>query len=279
MKIFVRFLIVLSALFLIGIVLVLFALYNSNTEQQEVLNEKTFGLAFHAIDISADNVQIDFLPSDNDTTRITLTGSSDDYTLNTDILGKRLIVSVEDQSQFFSFNFRHSYSLQVYIPASGVESLAVDSKNGALQANGIKAAEMSLETDNGRITVESVECDVVIVETNNGAIEVSDIDADIRARSSNGRIVFSEVSGELRAQTNNGRIELAAETLDFPVNFETNNGRIEIHTETEPANVRIQARVDNGSLDIYGNDSDQVRFGNGGALIKLVSKNGRIIVD
>lgn len=279
MKIFVRFLIVISALFLIGIFVVLFAIYNSNTQQQEVLNEKTFGMAFHAIDISADNAQIDFLPSDNDTTRITLTGSSDDFTLKTDILGKRLIVSVEDQSRFFSFNFRHSYSLQVYIPASGIDVLSADSKNGAIQANDIQATELSLEADNGRITVESIESNVIIVETNNGAIEITDIKADIRARSSNGRIVFSEVSGELRAQTNNGRIELAAETLDFPVNFETNNGRIEIHTETEPTNVRIQARVDNGSLAIYGNDSDQVRFGNGGALIKLVSKNGRIIVD
>jgi len=60
------------------------------------------------------------------------------------------------------------------------------------------------------------------------------------------------VSGELEAQANNGRIELETDTLDFPVDFDTDNGRIEIRTETEPANARIEARVDNGSIDIYG---------------------------
>lgn len=279
MKVFVKFLIILLALCVIGVFVVLFAINNSNTAKEEVLKEKTFGMQFNAIDISVGNARIDFLPSDNDTTRVTLVGNSDDYTLNTDILGKRLIVSVEEPSRFLSFGFRHSYSLQVHIPAIGIDSLTADSRNGAIQANEIAADEISLEADNGRITIESVNSNVVIVETSNGAIEMTGVQADISARSSNGRIAFNDVSGKLDAQTNNGRIELIAATLDFPVNFKTNNGRIEIHTEKEPTNVRIQARVDNGSLDIFGNDSDQVRFGNGGALIKLVSKNGRIIVD
>ncbi len=279
MKIFVRFLIVLSALSLIAAFAILFSIYNSDAVQQDVVKEKTFGLEFAGIDITANNVRIDLLPSENNTTRIKLTGDSDNLTLNTDILGKRLIVSVEEQSRFFSFGLSRSHLLQVYIPADGIGSLAIDSRNGAIHAGQIQATDILLEADNGRITIEAVETDIIHVETVNGVIEITDIDADITARSSNGRILIRDVFGDLRAQTNNGRIELTVTTLDFPIDLKTNNGRIEIHTEKEPINARIQARVDNGRLDIFGRDSDQVNFGRDGVLIKLASKNGSIILD
>jgi hypothetical protein len=59
----------------------------------------------------------------------------------------------------------------------------------------------------------------------------------------------------LQTKANNGGIKLITGTLDFPVDFEMNIGRIEIHIENEPANARIQVRVDNGSIDVYGRDS------------------------
>lgn len=279
MKTFVRFLVILSALSLIVFFAILFTLYNSGAAKREVVKEKTFGIEFNAIDIAVENVHVDFLPSKYDTTRIKLIGDSENLTLNTTISGNRLLISIEEQSRFLSFGFTPAYSLQVYIPASGIGSISVDSRNGTIQASKIKAAEMSLEAENGRITVEEVDSDVIHVETVNGIIELTRIDAAITARSSNGRIRFSDVFGDLTAQTTNGRIELATDTLNFPIDFKTNNGRIEIHTENEPANASIQAHVDNGRLDIFGQNSDQVSFGNNGVLIKLSSKNGRIIVD
>lgn len=279
MKTFVKVLIIATALFLIGVIAVLYAIYNSDPAQQDVLEEKTFGAEIEDMEIMIENSRVDFLPSNDSTSRIVLTGNNDDFTLRTDISGGRLVIEVKDRSRFFVFGFNRSYSLQVYVPADGLASLTVDSNNGTVQAKDIQAAELLLEADNGRIELEAVESETVNIETANGAIDLTNMDADMIVRSSNGRIIFTDVSGELKAKANNGRIELTADTLDFPVDFETTNGRIEIHTKNEPANARIQARVDNGSIDVFGRDSGQVSFGSGEVLIKLVSKNGRIVVE
>lgn len=279
MKTLIKVLLIATALFLIGAIAILYAIYNSDSAEQEVLEEKTFDAEIEDMEIIVENSRVDFLPSNDGTSRIVLTGNSDDFILKTDISGGRLFIEVEDRSRFFVFGFHRSYSLQVYVPEEGLESLTVDSNNGTIQAQGIRAAELSLEADNGRIDLEAVESDVVNIETANGAIDLAKMDADMTVRSSNGRIIFTDVSGELQAKANNGRIELTTDTLDFPVDFETNNGRIEIHTKNEPANARLQARVENGRLEVFGRNSGQVSYGSGDVLIKLATKNGRIVVD
>lgn len=279
MKIFVRILIIVTVLFLIGVVAVLYAIYSSDPAQQEVLEEKTFNEEIESMEITVENSRVDFLPSNDGTSRIVLTGNSDDFTLETNVSGGRLAIEVEDRSGFFAFGFNRSSTLQVYVPVNGLASLAADSINGAIDAKDIQAAELSLEANNGRIEVEAVESDKVDVETANGRIKLTNIEADMTVRASNGRIMFTDVSGELQAEANNGRIDLTADTLDFPIDFETNNGRIEIHTKNEPTNARIEARVDNGSIDVYGQDSGEVSFGSGSVLINLVSNNGRIVVE
>lgn len=279
MKTFVKILIITTALVLIAAIAVLYAIYNSDAGEQQVLEEQTFGAEIRDMEITVENSRVDFLQSNDDTSRIVLTGNSDDFTLKTNIIGGRLTIEVEDQSRFFVFGFHRSYSLQIYVPANGLASLAVESDNGTIQAKDIQAAELSLEADNGRIELDTVESDKVNIETANGAIDLTSMDADMTVRSSNGRIIFRDVSGTLQAKANNGRIELTTGTLDFPVDFETNNGRIEIRTENEPTNARIQALADNGTIEVFGRDSGQVSFGSGEVLIKLVTKNGRISVE
>ena len=279
MKTFVRVLIIITVLFLVGVIAVLYAIYRSDPEQQEVLEEKTFDEEIEDMEVIVENSRVDFLPSDDGTFRIVLTGNSDDFTLETDVSDGRLTVEIEDRSRFFMFDFNRSSSLQVYVPANGLASLSVDSTNGAIDAQDIQAAELSLEANNGSIQLEAIESEIVEVETANGRIELTSMEADITVRASNGRINLTDVSGEVQAKANNGRIELVVDTLDFPVDFETNNGHIEIQTENKPANARIEASVDNGSIDVYGQDSGEVSFGSGEVLINLVSNNGRIVVE
>ncbi|WP_422122423.1 DUF4097 family beta strand repeat-containing protein [Planococcus sp. X10-3] len=279
MKIFVRVLIIVTVLIVIGVIAVLYAIYNSDSGQQDVQDEQTFDEEIEDVEIEVDNARVEILPSDDDTTRITMTGNNDDFTLETDISGSRLQIEVEDRSPFFNFGFNRSYSLQVYIPENGLASLTVNSDNGAIHAENIGADEISIEADNGRIELEAVDSDTVNIETDNGRIELRDMDANISTRSSNGRIIFTGVSGELLARANNGRIELTTVILDSPVDFETDNGSIEIRTVNEPDNARIEADIDNGSINLYGQDTRQLSFGNGDVLIRLVSNNGRIVVE
>ncbi|HSI68262.1 MAG TPA: DUF4097 family beta strand repeat-containing protein [Planococcus sp. (in: firmicutes)] len=279
MKILERVLIIAIFFFLVATLIVLYFIYTADPARQEVLEERTFEEDIEDMGITVENSRVEFLPSTDGTTRIVLTGNSDDFTLNTDLSGVRLEIEVEDRSRFFGFGLNRSSSLQVYMPENGLASLSANSDNGALQARDIQVYDLTFEAKNGRIELEAVESERIHVETANGRIEMTRIDADISVRASNGRIIFTDVSGELQARANNGRIDMAVDTLDFPVNLETNNGHIEIRTETEPANARIESRVDNGSIDIYGRDSEEVRFGNGDVLIELNSNNGRIVVE
>ncbi|HSI67234.1 MAG TPA: DUF4097 family beta strand repeat-containing protein [Planococcus sp. (in: firmicutes)] len=270
---------ILLILILLGVIAVMLSIYNSEPAQQDVLDEQTFEEEVEEMQISTQNSRVDFLPSTDGTSRVVLTGNSDDFTLTADLSDGRLEIEIEDRSRFFNFDFSRSYSLQVYVPENGLASLSADSDNGAIQAVNIQADELALEADNGRIELQNVESERVHVQTDNGRIELTGMDAEIIARSSNGRITFTDVSGSLQAQASNGRIELTTATLDFPVDFETNNGRIEIRTDSEPTNARIQARVDNGNIDVYGQESEEVLFGDGDALIRLTSNNGSIVVQ
>ncbi|ANU11936.1 hypothetical protein A1A1_13557 [Planococcus antarcticus DSM 14505] len=279
MKTLVRILIVAAVLLLIGAMAAFYTIYNSDSLQQDVLEEKTFNEPIDEMEITVENSRIEFLPSNDDTARIVVVGNDDNFALKTDVSGGRLVIEVEDTNWFFLFDFNQSYSLQVYVPANGLASLSADSDDGRIQANDIGATELSFQADNGRISLEAVESEMVDVETDNGRIELTNMAADMTLHSSNGRIIFTDVSGELQAKTNNGRIELNAETLDFPVDLETDNGRIEIYTQNEPENARIEAHVDNGSTDVFGRDSRDVSFGSGDVLIRLDSDNGSIFVE
>ncbi|WP_147804729.1 DUF4097 family beta strand repeat-containing protein [Alkalicoccus halolimnae] len=279
MNISVRILLIVISFLLIGAAGVLYAIDNYEPAQQEVLEERTLNEEIGEMEITVENSRVEFLPSTDDTSRIVLAGSSDDFTLRTEVSETRLEIEVEDRSQFFIFDFNRSSLLQVYVPEDGLDSLSAVSDNGAIQVEGILTEELTLEADNGRIELESVESESVDAETNNGRIELTDIEADMSVRTSNGRIIFTDVSGELQVRADNGRIDLTVGTLNFPVDLETNNGRIEIQTESEPANARIEARVDNGRIDVYGRNNEETIFGDGDVQIQLVSSNGRIVVE
>lgn len=278
MKTLVRILITVIVLFLIVVSAVLYAIYSSDPAQQEVLEEKTFNEEIESMDIQVENSRVDIVPSTDNTVRVVLTGSEDEVRLQTDVSGNRLNIEVEDRFRFFIFGGNQSHSLQVYVPAEGLDLLTVESDNGTILAKDIGASEVSLEADNGRIALDALKSEKVEAETDNGAIDLTRMDAAMTVRSSNGRIVFTDVSGTLQAKANNGRIELTTEKLDYPIDFETDNGRIEIHTDTEPNNARIESRTDNGVIDVFGRNSEEVSFGSGDVLIRLVTNNGHIVV-
>ncbi len=276
---FVRILIILAAILLIGVMAVFYVIYNWEPGPQNVLEEKVIKVQIDDIELTLENSRVDFLPSGDATTRIIVVGNNDNFTLQTNVSDDRLFIELENKNWFSLLNFNRSYSLQVFVPTTGLTSLSADSENGRIGAKDIKAAELSLQTDNGRISLESVESETIDAETYNGRIELTNMEANMTVHTSNGRIVFTDTSGKLEATTNNGRIQLTTDTLDFPIDFETDNGRIEIQTQTEPTNARIETHVDNGRIDIFGQTSEQVTFGKGDTLIKLDSDNGRIVVE
>lgn len=196
---FLRILIIIASVFLVGVGIVLYLVYNSSPAQQEVLEEKSFTENIEEMEITVENSRVEIRLSEDETARIVMSGNNDDFTLNTEAAGGLLAIEVEDSTPFFNFDFNHSYTLQVYVPASGLDSLSADSNNGTIEVGEIRADELMLEADNGRITLDAVDSGRVEIETDNGQIELKDMEADISVRSSNGRILFSDISGKLEA--------------------------------------------------------------------------------
>ncbi|MFP3322435.1 DUF4097 family beta strand repeat-containing protein [Planococcus sp. SIMBA_160] len=279
MRTFLRILIIITSLFLLGVGIVLYFVYNAGSENMEVLEERSYEETIEKVEIRLENARLEIRPSPDETTRLVLSGNDDDFQMNAEAVGGSLAIEIKDRSPFFNFDFNRSYSVQIFVPAGGLSSLAANSDNGRIDVNGITVDQLMLRTNNGRIALDAVDSETIDAETDNGRIEMNNIEAAISARSSNGRLLFSDVSGELEARANNGRIELETEMLEFPVAFDTDNGRIEIRTDTEPVNARIEVRTGNGSIDIYGRDNEETVFGSGEALIRLASNNGSITVE
>ena len=118
---FLRILIIIASVFLVGVGIVIYLVYNSSPAQQKVLEEKSFTEDIEAMEIMVDNSRVETMPSDGASSRIMLLGNGDGFSLNTKAAGGRLAIEVEDRPPpFFNFDFNRSYTLQVYVPASGL---------------------------------------------------------------------------------------------------------------------------------------------------------------
>ena len=101
------------------------------------------------------------------------------------------------------------------------------------------------------------------LETDNGAIEADGIDADeVSARTDNGRIrlAFDTAPSTVEALTDNGAIviRLPDDGERYDVSATSDNGHVDVDIATgDGANRRVVADSDNGAIDIeYLNGAD-----------------------
>lgn len=93
---FLRILIIIASVFLVGVGIVIYLVYNSSLAQQKVLEEKSFTEDIEAMEIMVDNSRVETMPSDGASSRIMLLGNGDGFSLNTKAAGGRLAIEVED---------------------------------------------------------------------------------------------------------------------------------------------------------------------------------------
>ncbi|EPD50120.1 hypothetical protein HMPREF1210_02968 [Paenisporosarcina sp. HGH0030] len=220
--------------------------------------------SFTNIEVTTNNAEVIIVPTKISEATVEYTGANKKkkYIFNVDVKGDTLTVQLKQKRRFLSlFNFHTGdLKLTVNVPEKQYKDLQVKS-------------------DNGRIMVENLQVEKVLLETDNGQIQVKEVEAKtVKVESDNGKIILDHVQGEINGSTDNGKISLITNKIEWPIDLETDNGSIEVKTESEPKNTRIDAKTDNGIVNIFGDKDSYVTYGNGKSLIKLRTDNGPITV-
>ena len=228
----------------------------------EILVENT---KYKNIDVISDNSSVVFLPTKDSVTKVEYSGkmkSKSKYKFNAEVKKDTLYVELtEKRWGFIQFGFTSmDIELTVHVPEKEYN-------------------EIIANIDNGRITVKDIQAKDIQLETDNGLINLKDTISDtVKIRTDNGQIMMDNVEGNIEASTDNGRIVLVTNNLERSISLSTDNGFIEIQTDKEPTNVTIDADLDVGKLNVFGNSSKQTVFGDGKNLIQLETDNGSIKV-
>ncbi|CUP09576.1 DUF4097 family beta strand repeat-containing protein [Clostridium disporicum] len=141
-------------------------------------------------------------------------------------------------------------TVEIIVPESIIGNYTVESTNGNIEINDIKASNIDIETtngnfeigditvegevkintNNGRVVAEDINAESISFETTNGLVDIEDIKAnDIRVRTTNGLIkAYNCYSKDIILRTTNGAITLENEDKNYQIenlDVNTTNGK------------------------------------------------------
>lgn len=258
---------------------------------------------FDKVDIQLDNGTLFISPSEDGKMHTEITDKSYRQQLSVDILDRTLVIRLKEEPRkwgIFSFTANmKSPILKVQLPDKFYETIEMASDHGSINGNRLQSTQIKAETDNGRISLEHMSAGECVVKSDNGEIDLKSIQAkklraktdngqlklknvqvnEVHVTSDNGAIVMKEIEGDVRAKTDNGRIHLVTADIERNIALETDNGSILLETQVEPKNATIHAKVDWGSISVFGLKNRKSIFGNGHHVVDLQSDNGSITVQ
>lgn len=289
-----------SILVIIGLIGSLLT-FRSSYPLEEIVEEKEIEATFSHIEIKTNHSRVTILPTDEDKGSIHVFGNVKNksvYNFSADVKEEKLIVKLDMKYRKILQYFPKRLALEVYVPKKMYDSLQVNTDNGRIVMDNFSAKDINLETDNGSIQMESVKTNSIVATSKNGRIEGHNIETDtmeaftdngniegnnifanfVDVKTHNGRIHFIDVTGDMIGEVNNGKIILEVDDLNRTVNLSTDNGRIEIKTKEKPTNAMIISQINNGRVEIFGESSSHIVFGEGKNQIQLSTDNGSIKV-
>lgn len=272
-------LIVFFLLLAVGLITLFVNAFTAGNERSENM---IFEEEIRDIFISAENADVTVLPSENGSTTIELSASSDDFNLSTSLEGTELTVKVSENSSFLNSGLLDTSVLTIHVPLVNSRTLDIQSGNGNLRISEIEPYEVSVYTGNGTIEIQNVSAKYFIADTGNGDIRVKESDAQmVKLSSANGNIRLENVYAfnDLLATSSNGSIDLQVSDLIYPVEFKASNGDITIQTDNKPMQGTIEATASNGTIDIFGDDSERITFDGTFPRLKVDTVNGDILVE
>jgi DUF4097 and DUF4098 domain-containing protein YvlB len=159
------------------------------------------------------------------------------------------------------------------------KDVTLETDNGRIELDNILANDGEFKTDNGRILGNHCNFTSIYAETDNGRIEFSNSNINTsKLRTDNGRIELESLIGEIDARTDNGRIEMHVPKIEHSIHLETDMGNIQLSTDQVMTDGSIRAETDMGKVEIYGQSSRKIVYGNGNPKVNLITDMGKIIV-
>ncbi|WP_421765178.1 DUF4097 family beta strand repeat-containing protein [Ekhidna sp.] len=174
---------------------------------------------------------------------ITGNGDEGDYSFDTDIIGKTLVIRVDRKTNRNWKNYRLNESRIDLTIVDGVR-LNIDNSSGDVNVANLRASESKIEASSGDITLRSIVANLD-VETSSGDIDIDGLTGDSDIEST---------SGDQEIFNSTGNIETRASSGDITISGF--NGKIEVQTTSGDVEIRkgvgaIKARTTSGEIDGY----------------------------
>jgi hypothetical protein len=171
--------------------------------------------------------------------------------------GFSLVQTQEALAEVRRRGYRLSTEVEISLPEQFTYRILVDSTNGRLRVEQVKASEISLSTSNGSIQVDRLFASTVELRSSNGSLKGELSAATLTARTSNGSINFKltpTATGQYDVRTSNGSVDLYATTnatIGYSVEAEVSNGRVRVElphfADLEPSRQRVRGQTENFS--------------------------------
>ncbi|MEQ9468321.1 MAG: DUF4097 family beta strand repeat-containing protein [Ekhidna sp.] len=175
-----------------------------------------------------------------------ITGSGDegDYSFDTDIVGRTLVIRVDRRNSNNWKNFRITESRIDLTITDGIK-LDIDNSSGDVNVANLRASSSNIEATSGDITLRSIVANLN-VETSSGDIDIDGLTGDSEIESTSGDQEIYNSKGNIETRSSSGDITISG--------F---NGKIEIQATSGDVEIRkgvgaIKARTSSGNIDGYG---------------------------
>lgn len=251
--------------------------YRSFTSADNAPKEMIIDEEITNLEVNAENTDILLLPSENENTKLNVTGDKRNFSLNTHIQGKNLSIETENKTQIFGTASKSQPLLTVYLGQPYLLSLTLTSTNGSIRAGDIEAYEISAETSKGDVDFEKLNMKYIIAKTSDGKISMRHSEAQLIKAESAGNLDMENILGSLTGTASNGSISIALDEVAYSMDLIAANGGIAIRSKEPPTDVRIEAQAENGEVEIMGENSNNLVYGDGIYLIKLAAADGDIL--
>lgn len=158
----------------------------------------------------------------------------------------------------------YSVKVQVFVPASGLDDLNLDTTNGAISIDDLDLSEVTLDTTNGAISLSDITADSIVAHTTNGGISGSLSATDGKFSTTNGAISLDieEASGSYNVDTTNGSIDLdlpSGSDIGFSFDLDTSIGSIDVDLPNIDYSVN-RSREKLGETEGYDNKNIQIEI-------------------
>ncbi|MFA9463077.1 MAG: DUF4097 domain-containing protein [Velocimicrobium sp.] len=241
----------------------------SHSKSPQKANELQFSLnEISELTISYDEEKIIFFEGDSDELVIKeyMTVNKSSYYAKVNQLNESIHIS-EGDKPFFKSGF--SRYIEVYLPASYHQNLAItttdgaidlsnsdldvsmlriDTTSGTMKLNSATASSIHLSSTSGTLKLGNIQAEQIKLETTSGNVTCSELKGHVTYTSTSGNVLIESASGSGSYKANNsGKLNVAYTGVDGDLSFFNKNDAIELTIPTD-LEFNFEATTKNGSI-------------------------------